>query len=235
MNLVFLILGSALASFALCYYERRAKETSIISPPSSCDFCHKKLKPIDLIPIISYLALRGRCRSCGKKIGPIKFYYEVVGGLLGIISFCTFKDIRAIFILISLVISLNIVTSDLKSLEIYEEDLIGLAIVGLFYRIFFLSFSFDFFRFALGFALGFLILKFISKGSIGDGDLFFYEALFLFLEARLIPSFFLYSIWIGGFLAVIIAIKNRSLKGTLAFCPPIFLAFICCLLVGRIL
>ena len=59
-----LIIGSFLN---VCIY-RIPNEMSIIKPPSHCTSCGKRLKPLDLIPLISWLFLRGKCRYCGSRI-----------------------------------------------------------------------------------------------------------------------------------------------------------------------
>lgn len=38
---------------------------------SACDACHQPLGPLDMVPLVSYAALRGRCRRCGARIAPI--------------------------------------------------------------------------------------------------------------------------------------------------------------------
>lgn len=54
---------------------------------SKCEHCHKKLSPLDLIPIISYLVSKGRCRQCRKKISPFHLYSEIAFILLATILF----------------------------------------------------------------------------------------------------------------------------------------------------
>lgn len=61
-----LLLGSF---FNVCIY-RIPKEASIVMPPSRCGSCGQTLKALDLIPVFSYLFLRGRCRYCGVRISP---------------------------------------------------------------------------------------------------------------------------------------------------------------------
>src|SRR3954465_436221 len=52
-----------------------AKKLSIIKGRSMCPHCKHALKPIDLIPVISWLSLRGKCRYCSK---PISIQYPIV-------------------------------------------------------------------------------------------------------------------------------------------------------------
>src|SRR5690348_8244818 len=64
-----------------------AKELSIVSGRSMCPDCHHELAPQDLIPVLSWLWLRGKCRYCSK---PISWQYplvELVTAALFIVSY----------------------------------------------------------------------------------------------------------------------------------------------------
>ena len=57
-------LGAAVGSFLNVAADRLPARGSLLAPPSQCDACGRRLNPIDLVPVVSYLALRGRCRTC---------------------------------------------------------------------------------------------------------------------------------------------------------------------------
>ena len=63
IDLYFFLVGSILASFLGLVIDR-FPEQSIIRPASHCDFCQTRLRPLDLIPILSQLFNRFRCRYC---------------------------------------------------------------------------------------------------------------------------------------------------------------------------
>ena len=63
IDLYFFLIGSILASFLGLVIDR-FPEQSIISPASHCDSCQTRLRPLDLIPIISQVIGRFRCRYC---------------------------------------------------------------------------------------------------------------------------------------------------------------------------
>jgi leader peptidase (prepilin peptidase) / N-methyltransferase len=65
-------IGSFLAVVAL----RLPNERGIVAGRSSCDACGKTLKPIELIPLVSYLVQRGRCRACDAAIDPLHIAME---------------------------------------------------------------------------------------------------------------------------------------------------------------
>jgi leader peptidase (prepilin peptidase)/N-methyltransferase len=83
---VFLI-GLALGSFLNVLIARLPRGISIASPPSSCPKCGSRIKPYDNIPVLSYLILRGRCRSCCVRI-PLK--YPVVELVTAVLIFCVY-------------------------------------------------------------------------------------------------------------------------------------------------
>lgn len=76
--LCFTILGLSAGSFFNLCIDRLPQGGSIISPPSHCENCGTRLKPADLVPVFSYLLLRGRCRHCGVKLPLRILIVEVV-------------------------------------------------------------------------------------------------------------------------------------------------------------
>ncbi len=84
---VFLI-GLCWGSFLnVCIY-RLPKGISIICPASSCPNCGAKISLFDNIPLLSYILLKGRCRSCGMRISLV---YPTVETLTGLIFFLIWR------------------------------------------------------------------------------------------------------------------------------------------------
>ncbi|MBM4444461.1 MAG: prepilin peptidase [Chloroflexi bacterium] len=77
---LFGVLGLALGSFLNVCIDRLPGGRSIVKPPSECDSCHRRLSAGDLIPLLSYLWLRGRCRYCQAAIPRRVFVVELVTG-----------------------------------------------------------------------------------------------------------------------------------------------------------
>jgi leader peptidase (prepilin peptidase)/N-methyltransferase len=74
-------LGAALGSFFEVVLDRIPRGESLLWPPSHCRTCGHRLTADELVPVISYLAQRGRCRACDTPIGrgvPIR---EALSGL----------------------------------------------------------------------------------------------------------------------------------------------------------
>ena len=225
-------LGACLGSFISALMARRRLGISIIKPNSFCESCGQRIRAYDLIPIVSFIILRGRCRFCKSKISYKTFLTEILGGLLFLISFNIYEGFRALVLCPGLIIGLLVALTDHEYMEIYDIDCYILIGIGVLYRLIYLGFSFRFFKILLIFTLVFLLIRYLSKGGLGDGDLFFYLGLFLFLETRQLTSFILLSLWIGAIFAIIKSIKIRSLKGEIALCPSILLAFVSILILG---
>lgn len=79
--LIFL-LGASVGSFlSVVTYRIENNKKGIILGKSYCPSCKKKLLARDMIPVISYLVLRGKCRHCHKKISPFYLFLEIVSGM----------------------------------------------------------------------------------------------------------------------------------------------------------
>jgi leader peptidase (prepilin peptidase) / N-methyltransferase len=77
-----LILGSFLATLILRWPAGR----SIASGRSACDHCHAALDPLDLIPLLSWVIQRGKCRRCGARIDPLHPAVEAASAAIGAAS-----------------------------------------------------------------------------------------------------------------------------------------------------
>ena len=122
------IAGMCIGSFLnVCIY-RIPLEKSIVFPPSGCPNCGNKIKSIDLIPVVSYILLKGKCRDCKHPISVQYPIVELLTGILWLLAFLkygfTFETIATIF-LITLLIPVAFI--DLKHMIIPN----GLVITGL--------------------------------------------------------------------------------------------------------
>lgn len=86
----FFLLGIILGSFYNVLGLRIPKNESIVFPGSHCTKCNHDLKWYDLIPLFSYLFLKGKCRYCHSKISWLYPFNEFVCGLLFSVSYYSF-------------------------------------------------------------------------------------------------------------------------------------------------
>ena len=68
MSVLAVVLGAVLGSFLHCAAWRTARGESFVAGRSRCPHCSHELGPLDLVPVLSWLLLRGRCRYCGARI-----------------------------------------------------------------------------------------------------------------------------------------------------------------------
>lgn len=221
------IIGSAIGSFLNVCIDRLPKDKPLTGR-SHCDHCKKKLKPIDLLPIISFFMLRGRCRYCHRKISP---QYPLVELLTGVMFILTWFWIP---VETELVRSLNIAV---------VAVMIAIFFADLKYQIIPDELQLAFFILALGTAVvsSNLNLEFLY-GKVIDGVLVMLPILFLHLVTRgrgmgfgdvkyaFISGFFLklygglialYVAFVVGALVglVLIIFKLKKLKSRIAFGP----------------
>src|SRR4051812_1052005 len=74
------LFGSSLGSFLKVLADRSLVKDSI-GGRSECTFCHHQLAWYDLLPIISFLLIKGKCRYCHKKIGKEYVLVEFLSGI----------------------------------------------------------------------------------------------------------------------------------------------------------
>jgi len=86
------VFGAVIGSFLNVVAYRLPRGESLVSPPSHCPGCKAPVKPYDNIPIVSWLLLRGRCRSCGT---PISARYPLVE-LLTAAAFAAVVAVRGV-------------------------------------------------------------------------------------------------------------------------------------------
>lgn len=112
--LIFFI-GALCGSFITLAVYRIPLKQDITHTHSYCPQCNHKLGFFDLIPIFSYIFLRGRCRYCKKKIKPTSFLIEILTGV--------------IFVLFAASIKLSLFTTSLSTLIYFIIGLIYITIL----------------------------------------------------------------------------------------------------------
>lgn len=107
----FFLFGLIIGSFLNVCITRIPDGVSIVSPSSRCPNCSTPIKPYDNIPLVSWLALRGKCRNCGAPISVMYPAIELLAGLLFVACYLTFglsaETLKWLFFL-SLIIILTI-------------------------------------------------------------------------------------------------------------------------------
>ena len=177
--ILFFVLGTILGSFYNVVGYRIPKKESIIYPPSHCPKCNHKLKFYELIPIISYIIQKGKCKNCKEKIGLFYPIFELITGLLFAISLKIFGLTPNLLLILTFISMLIIITiSDIKYMIIPDSILLFFSILILIEIYIFKGFNEVLSSITNGiisFIIMYLIKKFgdflFKKESMGGGDI----------------------------------------------------------------
>ena len=222
LALLVIVLGLAVGSFLnVCIY-RLPREMSAACPPSYCPNCGQALQIKDLVPLFSYLFLKGRYRCCGAKISlrhPLVELFTAAAFLVFYFCFgwtsqfltnavffsgllvCSLIDIDYQIIpnkVISVMLVLGIPLLAVQSTEILLRGLVGGTV---------------------GFLLLFAV-AFFSRGGMGGGDVKLAAVLGLYLGWPNILLALMLSFVIGSAAALLlIAQQKKTVKAAVAFGP----------------
>ena len=238
MYFLVLLIGLCIGSFLnVCIY-RIQREESIAFPPSHCTNCGYELKPLDLIPVLSYIFLKGRCRKCKEKIS-IKYpIIEILNGVLYLILFFKF-GLTINFIFYAILTSLLIVTSiiDIESHYVYNSTIIFGLILGIIY----IAVAYYFNHIGIvnnilgglfGYLIIFLIVKITNAMGEGDADIAGICGLFIGVKGIIVALFL--AIVIAGIIASILLIfKIKDRKSEIAFSQYIAIGTFLWLTIGE--
>lgn len=174
----FFILGTILGSFFNVLGTRVIKKESIIKPRSHCDKCGHVLAWYELIPILSFAFLKGKCRNCKTKLSFLYLFSEFFCGLLFAISFYSFGFTPNLIISLTLSSLLIIVTvCDVTYMIIPDRFIIISGVIILLTKLIFFdinSFLTSLLYGVLSFGIMFLIMKFgdyiFKKETLGGAD-----------------------------------------------------------------
>ena len=126
LSLITLILGSALGSFIALAYQRYSPAlspaqwfTSLCFPASHCEQCQRRLWWRDRLPLISWPALRGRCRFCRQLFTPHSLFIEILTALLCLLALNTFDQLTdSLFIIAGSCLLLLLAAIDRRHLSL---------------------------------------------------------------------------------------------------------------------
>jgi leader peptidase (prepilin peptidase)/N-methyltransferase len=235
-GIAFVLLGTVIGSFLNVLADRLPYGISIVSPPSQCPHCGRRLKPLELIPILSYLLLRGKCITCKATI-PIRIMFVELGTgiLFGLIwqryglSFDTLLGcLFASFLITILLIDLK--HHRILNVMTYPAYIIALVTLPL-------IFGRDLIEVLAGGALGFtllLIITLIKPKGMGMGDVKLAALIgFVLGYPSVLLALFL-SFTVGGLISgVLLIAKVIGRKDQVAFAPYLATGGILTMLYGQ--
>lgn len=244
------ILGLSVGSFLNVVIDRVPKKESIIKKRSYCDKCKKALAWFDLIPLLSFIVLGGKCRYCHYRISLYNPLVELTTGVLFIYTFLyqslpipdlnllsilsSIETFYIFFIMSSLIV---IFFTDLKYGIIPNSVLILSVIVSVLYLFFIHSSLFITHVFsAIGAFLFFLLIFLVTRGrGIGFGDVKLSFLLGLFLGFPKIVVALYLAFLTGALISAILVLwgKKRFFGGTVPFGPFLVLGTLISLFWGE--
>ena len=229
---VWFILGAAVGSFLnVCIY-RLPRGESVIFPPSACPQCRARLKPWDLVPIFSYLLLRGKCRYCGGKISSRYPLVETISGLaFALIWGVSGGDwINLFFQLLFTSVLIVIFFIDYEHQVIPDAVSVPGIFAGLIYNFLRAPFPNPFISALLGMLLGYVLLygiaaagkEIFKKEAMGEGDLYLAALLGAFLGwSGVLLSLFLGCLLAGLVLLVLLPLGKVKMGQYVPFGPAL--------------
>ena len=241
--LMFGLLGLAVGSFLNVCIDRLPRGESILNPPSRCQICHHRLEVKDLLPLFSYIQLRGRCRYCKTSIPMRLMWVELATGAMFAFLYCRYGltpelgvmafyacILIAIFVIdlehgliLNSVVYFGMAVALLFALFIPQPWITQVKIGGVA-------------NFAAGGGIGFatfLIVALISRGGMGWGDVKLAALIGLATGFPLVFMALITGSIIGSVVAVFLLIaKKKGRKETIPFGPFLCLGTLITLLWG---
>lgn len=220
-----LIIGSFLN---VCIY-RMPREQSIAFPPSHCTSCGERIRAYDLIPLVSWLLLGGKCRFCNEKISWRYPLVELINGLAyGFIFYWQGWTVEAMASAFLFSVFLAITFIDLEHYLIPDGLVITLLVVGISFNIYIQNLSW--LSMSLGFLFGggsLLLLAVISQGGMGGGDIKLSAAMGLWLGWPFIAEGLFLGALLGSIVGIfLIALKITKREDPIPFGPFLALGFL---------
>ncbi len=236
---IFALLGMLVASFLNVCIDRLPGGQSLLFPGSRCPSCHHRLAVRDLVPVFSYLQLRGRCRYCRAPIPRRVLWVEIGTGVLFAGLFWLYGlsiELAVAAFFSSLFIVLMVI--DLEHRLILNRVVYPAMAVALLTSAFLsqseivpnIKYS------AIGGGIGlvlFLLIVLISRGGMGWGDVKMAALIGLITGFPLVFVALFLAVVLGGLAAVILLLlKVKKRKEGIPFAPFLSIAAIVTLLWG---
>ncbi len=222
------VFGSMIGSFLNVVVHRMPKNISVVTPRSSCPACGHQIKWYENIPILSYLFLRGKCKSCGTKIS---IRYPLLELFMGVVALLLAPSAWTIDTIVMFLFYFSLAASFTAHFLIDIEHQILPDKINIFLLLLILPYSilnFPLLHWLAGGLIGFLgtlgitFLFYKLKGQIGlgGGDIKLYGILGVFLGPFEILNNIFLSCFLGAIVGmVLIAAKKMDRETPFAFGP----------------
>ncbi|MBR6051424.1 MAG: prepilin peptidase [Clostridia bacterium] len=223
---------ACVGSFIGVCFDRIPKGEKIWRGRSHCDVCGKKLSVLELVPIISFICLRGRCHGCKEKISPVSTFIELATATLGTLMIYIYGlTVQGIAFGLTTAILIEITLLDYKTMEISDLACGLIALSGLALMIWNGSYISSLIG-AFCVSVPFLIMALAGGMGLGDAKLMAAVGILLGWKQTLLAAFF--GIVIGCIAALILKLKKkRGWKSEIPFGPFLCVGSFLSMLVGE--
>lgn len=219
--LLVIVLGAIWGSFVSALCSRWPQGERVSDGRSHCDHCQTKLSAKDLIPILSFAFLKGKCRYCGHTIGVAALYIELAAAGIGLIAMLSLSGLQAVSAAIFGCLLLPLAVLDYQKLWLPNRLVLILALVGVLIAPL-VTPDVSCLDRVLGGIGGFLSLEVIRQAfritrkqdGMGGGDPKLFAAIGIWLGWQALPMTLLLSCLVGfGFMLLAYALgKNDANK-----------------------
>jgi len=221
------LFGLFIGSFLnVCIY-RIPRHESIVFPGSHCTSCGTQIRPYDLIPVVSYLVLGGKCRTCKSAISLRYPLVELVTGVLMAVQYWKWGFSLRFVLFAALTAVLIVVTAvDLDHQLILDGFVLAIAALGVLYVFMVqipqsgLSALLDS---LIGMLIGgglFLLISAVSRGGMGGGDIKLMAALGLWFGWKMLLLLIFVAFIVGALVsAVLLFLRKKGKKDGIPFGP----------------
>jgi len=240
--ILFAILGLVVGSFLNVCIDRLPQNKSIAYPPSHCEACQHKLAAKDLIPVFSYIRLRGRCRYCQASIPRRILWVELATAVIFALlcwHYGLSAELGVMIFYASLFIIIFVIDLEhglILNRVVYPGMIVALLLSLYPWPWFSESIGMRVAYAALGGAAGFaifLLIAMVSRGGMGWGDVKLAALMGLAIGFPLVFVAIIMAAILGGIVAVALMIaKKRTRRQTIPFGPFLALAAMVTLLWG---
>ena len=236
---IFALLGAVVASFLNVCIDRLPNNESLLFPASHCPSCHHRLAIKDLVPVFSYLWLRGRCRYCRAPIPRRLLWVEIGTGVLFAYLYWRYGlsvelAVAAFYCCLFIVLMVIDLERGLILNKVIYPGIVIALLISIFLPQLEIVPEIKYSAIGGGIGLGISFLAVLaSRGGMGWGDVKMVALIGLVIGFPLIFFSLIVAAIIGGLVAGILLLsKKRKRKEGIPFAPFLSLATIVTLLWG---
>jgi leader peptidase (prepilin peptidase)/N-methyltransferase len=235
IDIMIFAIGATIGSFLNVLVYRIPRKLDFVKGFSSCPNCGHRLTALDLVPMLSWLFLRGRCRYCGARISPRYFTVEAACGAAGLMLWLlvpSHSQALLFFAVFCVLLTIALIDADTQTIS----DGLNIALGALAVISIWMGPDVDIQSRLIGLAAAsvpLFVMTLLIEGAFGLGDVFLMiSAGFLLGWQGVLTALFIGLIIGGAYGVFALALKKKGRKDHFAFGPCLAAGIFTSLLVG---